>query len=384
MQHWISRQNQRCYALLILLLLFSFIETAKARPNAAVLRGEVQAKDTGQPLPGAHVFLAGSSYGDITDEAGQFTMGAIPAGSYRLIVTMLGFSPVQLPVELSSNETVNLVVELETDIYDLKNITVEGERPSFKQRSKRRRQLTRFKRLFLGNTRNRKGCDLINPEVLQFTDQDGVFSVAASVPLIIENRSLGYRITYKLDGFNAANGSYRYIGEPFFEELEPKSERTSKQWARQREKTFNGSLNHYLRSLAAGRSEEEGFKSYLFSELYWHHAHRDIVSNAKEKQALVSMDTLVSQGAAKHEWLLQYQGYLHVLYMEDTMPLDYYSDIGIKLARVEPYTSALELIEPLAGFNEIGFLNNPFALSRYGFWNWESGVCNNLPFNYGL
>lgn len=369
---------------LVLQLFFFCAPAFGATTLNATISGEVRAEDSGELLPGAHVFLAGTSYGDVTTAQGQFEISDIPAGSYRLIVTMLGFSSTQMSVEVGSDQAISLLVELDEAVYDLDTITVEGRRLSFRERRQRRLRMERFKRLFLGNTSNRKACDLANPEVLQFSDQGGVFKVKASAPLVIENRALGYRITYQLNDFNASGGSYRYFGEPFFEELKPGNGRDAKRWNRQREKTFNGSLNHYLRSLADGNTKEEGFKSFLFTELHWNESYRNLTSLIREHEAEVSMDTLILQGAALHEWRFLFHGYLHVLYTEDVMPREYYRDMGINRSRVEPYSAALGLINTSAGFNKIGFLNDPYAVSRYGYWNWGSGVCNILPFNYGL
>jgi TonB-dependent starch-binding outer membrane protein SusC len=44
------------------------------------LTGTVAAEDTGVPLPGAHVILAGSTSGTVTDRHGQYTLADLQIG----------------------------------------------------------------------------------------------------------------------------------------------------------------------------------------------------------------------------------------------------------------------------------------------------------------
>ncbi|MFD2147591.1 hypothetical protein [Mucilaginibacter antarcticus] len=78
--------------------------------------------------------------------------------------------------------------------------------------------------------------------------------------LIIENRSLGYRIHYLLQdfGYNKAEDIALYHGEFSFEEMEGTGEQKS-QWAKNRLQTYQGSFMHFLRSVYANNTLENGF-----------------------------------------------------------------------------------------------------------------------------
>ena len=62
-------------------------------------------------------------------------------------------------------------------------------------------QLNEFTQRFLGDTGNAKESEILNPYVLSFEDNGTLFKASASEPLNIENRSLGYRVTFVLDHF---------------------------------------------------------------------------------------------------------------------------------------------------------------------------------------
>ena len=80
-------------------LLFSFLLTFVALSalgqagSRALISGRVVDAETGQPLPGAHVFIASSMIGTVTDTNGQFDLHDVPVGAHRLYVSMLGFEP---------------------------------------------------------------------------------------------------------------------------------------------------------------------------------------------------------------------------------------------------------------------------------------------------
>jgi hypothetical protein len=63
------------------------------RPAAAqaLIRGEVRDSLTQAPLSFASVFLANTTRGTTTDEAGRFSLPGVPAGTYDVVVSYLGY-----------------------------------------------------------------------------------------------------------------------------------------------------------------------------------------------------------------------------------------------------------------------------------------------------
>ena len=124
-----------------------------------------------------------------------------------------------------------------------------------------RRQLRLFTKEFIGESGNGDRTEILNPYRLEFEDEDGVFTAKAPEPLIIENLSLGYRITYILTRFiiDRQRGMIHIRGPFHFEEIESDDDQEKERWAEQRERTFQGSLQHLLWSLQRDVPFFQGF-----------------------------------------------------------------------------------------------------------------------------
>lgn len=59
--------------------------------EAGSISGRVIDSETGAPMVGANVIIAGSNYGDVTDENGEYKI-ELPAGTYSVHVTFIGYS----------------------------------------------------------------------------------------------------------------------------------------------------------------------------------------------------------------------------------------------------------------------------------------------------
>ena len=358
------------------MLLGTAVHHASAQTSSAV-QGNVVDTETGETIPGAHAFLASTSIGDITDANGQFTIEGIPAGSYQLLASMIGYKSLQQSIELQPGRTLTLTIRLEKDVYEVGQITVEDRRPRGW-----RRNFNRFERVFLGNTPNRRGCEIQNPYVLDFKREGNTLAASASAPLVIENRSLGYKVTYLLTDFQSKFGAYRYQGEHFFEPLEPSNEKELERWKGRRAEAYEGSFQHFLRSLVAGAAYEDGFRMYLVDRLIWNLREREFLDAVHEFDAEITPDSFVVASVYPYERQLRFNGYLHVQYLDQTMLSEFY-DTHLKYGmKKEAIRAAIELFEGRATFNELGFLKNAYQVGRHGYWSWESGVCNLLPHGY--
>ena len=368
----------RIFTRIVLILVGLNLHVISLAQTRATVQGYVEEKASRTTLPGAHVFLANTAIGDITNPEGQFAIEEVPAGSYQLLVTMIGYKPYRQVIDIEAGQTLTLALDLEREIYEVGEITVIENQPKGWKRD-----LNKFRRVFLGRTQNRKGCEIMNPHVLDFMNERGFFRASAPEPLIIENRALGYRITYLLDNFSAGYSEYRYQGEPVFEDLEPKNEKEAKRWRDRRAKTYEGSFAHFLRSLAQGRAHEEGFRTYAIDALHWTKAERDFLQYVNRNDLEVAPNELVAPGDAPHERRLVFSGYLHIRYENQSMIPEFYDAVQLNYSpSKEAIRSAIELLNINAVFNEIGFLNNSYDIGRHGYWGWEGGVCNLLPFDY--
>jgi iron complex outermembrane receptor protein len=83
----------------ILILLVNTVLLAQETGN---IRGRVTTSD-GTIAEGVTVKLKGTSYGAVTDEAGNYSIRKVPAGSYTLVVSAVGLYPKEKQISLTKN-----------------------------------------------------------------------------------------------------------------------------------------------------------------------------------------------------------------------------------------------------------------------------------------
>ncbi len=93
-----------------------------------VVKGKVVDATTGEPLPGANVFLVGTSIGSATGEDGTFRIVGVPTGHYTLQASMIGYRPVKVPLTVASQKTYVVNFELHPVTLRGKTIVVTGTR----------------------------------------------------------------------------------------------------------------------------------------------------------------------------------------------------------------------------------------------------------------
>lgn len=59
--------------------------------TTGVIRGKITDRKTGSPLPLVNVVVKGTSQGAATDADGEFEIKGLPAGSYSLVITLIGY-----------------------------------------------------------------------------------------------------------------------------------------------------------------------------------------------------------------------------------------------------------------------------------------------------
>lgn len=216
------------------------------------ISGEVIDSATREPVAGASVFLGNASAGASTNDNGSFSITGIRGGQYTLIVSVVGYKAYM------QNVLVNEDMEL-SDIHIAKKNTMLREVRIGPPRDWEK-DYQRFKNGFVGLSENAGDFVIVNPHVLSFGSDEGVFTASADGLLVIENRALGYRIKYMLSSFrdDKKNGIIAYFGSAFFEEL-PGSPHRIKKWKQKRLDTYLGSDMHFLRAIIANKVKEEGF-----------------------------------------------------------------------------------------------------------------------------
>lgn len=347
-----------------LVLLLTLAASAAAQP--ARLSGTVHDAE-GEPLPGANVYLSGTTRGDATDADGRFEIADLEPGAYRVVASMVGFVAATAPVSLAAGDDVRLSLQLEPRA--LAEATVEAERDA-----RWERRLARFTREILGTSARADSTRLLNPWVLDFRSRWGTLTATASAPLLIENRALGYRLRYDLHAFSASDGRVSYDGDEQFAELTPDSPETAARWDREREAAYRGSLPHLLQSLLQGTADAEGYTFVHVFEDRWG-------GRGSGTRFPVPADGLVRTDSAG--WgSLRIRGQLEVAFPE---PEDsaYLQHPWFRETRSRPapvQRSALHLTG-FARFDPRGIPEDPFAISTSGYFGFER-LADALPAEY--
>jgi hypothetical protein len=248
--HW-----TRCLFLL-LVSVATLSPTYAQSGGGVVIEGTVVDDSTGAPLPATHVFISGTMTGTTVDDDGHFRLTGLSQGAKRLYVTRLGYEPERIDLLIRTDTTLTYSFRLERTVIQAEEVTVSAPRDD-----EWYERLRRFKRLFIGESRQARRCYLLNPKVLHFdTAWWGKFEADARKPLKFENRALGYRVTYYLKEFEVNGDIVRWDGEPVFEPLAPRDSAEARRWAENRRRAFRGSLRHFLLALLDDRLDEEQFR----------------------------------------------------------------------------------------------------------------------------
>jgi len=107
------------------LLLFFLMLFLTFSDFASDLKGFVKETKTGEPLPGASVYLKNTSIGTLSGLDGSYTLKGITPAKYTLVISFLGYGTVEKEVVIN-DQTVIMNFELEEGSNQLKEIVVKG------------------------------------------------------------------------------------------------------------------------------------------------------------------------------------------------------------------------------------------------------------------
>jgi hypothetical protein len=114
----------------ILLLLFLCSSLSFGQIYTSTIRGSVKDADTGLPLAGAAVQVAGSQQGVSSNADGTFRFNQIPVGRYVLKISYLGYEPATIPeILLESGKEIVIEIKLNQAGKQLQEATVLSARP---------------------------------------------------------------------------------------------------------------------------------------------------------------------------------------------------------------------------------------------------------------
>lgn len=378
------------------------------------IQGRVVLAETGAPVPGSSIFINNTSKGTVAGADGRFRLEDVPAGKHELIISAVGYETVVYPFT-DKQLPLQLKVEMLLKVKELENVTVEP----YTEEGWDKWGNT-FWENFIGHTENAARCRIRNKESIRFRyfRKSNRLIAFSDEALQIENKALGYTISYQLEDFeiNFNDKSSFFMGYSLYNE--DRKERNS--WQRKRDKAYYGSLMHFMRSLYANNLAEQGFevrrlqkipnlekqrvrKLYLFSQpvrpqegivvigpskaqspdssAYYQRILRQPDELDQYGYHLLTADSLIAKEEDGFK-LLYFPDYLLVTYkkeMEDPAYLRWQS-LGRGPA-FQQSTLFLREQEPV-WVERNGNYYNPRDMYFYGYWSWSDKIGDSLPLDY--
>ena len=104
---------------LVALTLLCAISTAFAQTS---VRGVVTSSEDGQPVPGASVFIQGTTSGTVTDANGAYVITSVPAGSKYLVFSCIGYTNKVMTIA----PVVDAILDIDNEFLDEVVVTAMG------------------------------------------------------------------------------------------------------------------------------------------------------------------------------------------------------------------------------------------------------------------
>ena len=235
-------------------LIFCLLTISLTLAAQQVVTGQITDRYDGTPIPGAVVFIAGTTAGTQADRYGNYSLTVPIRGSFEIVVSHIGFQSVSRTIDTPQPfHQINFVLQG----HILQEVVITPCLPH------RRRDENLFWRTLLGERPSNRGMQVLNPEVVHFClNADGVLRVFADEPIEIINHDMGYHILYVLQSFeyDQRSDATLFFGMPFFTELIPQNERQRSSWERRRQNAYSVSLTRFIRALY----QEQLYESVFF------------------------------------------------------------------------------------------------------------------------
>ena len=274
------------------LFLVYFLVSIHFFAHSQVIKGRILDKETGNPVFSAAVYFNGTSAGTLSDAEGNFRLDVTKFSSMPLSVSAVGYYSVSLPKFSGSEPN---IIYLKPRTFELEEVVVSDKSHA----RERKENLRIFKDVFLGTTVNSYNCRIANENDIRFkfsADKDTLKAFGLK-PLLIDNKALGYNVTYYLDKFeyNLQDSIFIMNGEVIFRDDSMASGSKRISFLQKRRSAYLGSRMHFLRSLWFNELGSAGF---------------EILNSASDT---VRYENLVFQKDI-HTKYLKYRGRLKVFY----------------------------------------------------------------------
>lgn len=240
---------------LILLILFFNIYSLSYNQ---VINGSVFEKNTNSVVMFASIYFNGTTIGTTSNQDGYFELDVSKGGNMSLTISAIGYYSTTIR-EYSPDQ--DLIIHLKPKVFNLKEVVIKNKSLV----RLRKRNLRLFKQEFLGTTSSRQ-CEILNESDIRFDYSciKDTLKVYASKPILIHNKTLGYKITYFLDKFEyyKKDSTFAYKGDIRFKEDSIVNESNRTTYDKRRKIAYLGSKMHFFRALWLDLLPSAGFSVY--------------------------------------------------------------------------------------------------------------------------
>jgi CarboxypepD_reg-like domain len=236
--------------LLVLIIHFNLIAYNQ------VIKGTVFDKSTKSTIYSAAVYINGTFIGTLTDQNGNFQLDISKYHSMPLTISAIGYYSATLA---DFSITKPILIYLNPKLFELNEVVVNAKFHSLE----RSENLTIFRNEFLGTTSNSLNCEITNENDIRFKysqDKD-TLRAFANKPILIDNKALGYKISYYLDEFeyDKLSKSFFFRGNIIFREDSSIKETKKQLFERRRKYAYLGSRMNFFRALWMNDLNSNGF-----------------------------------------------------------------------------------------------------------------------------
>lgn len=334
-------------------------------------------------------------------------MRNLPYGRYDIIASVIGYEVLNAKIGIYNNDRRNLRFEMYKQPIQMHEVIV-----SAKGSWKRKSNLSRFRKVLLGTSKNGKRSYIKNEEVIHFKSSHGMLLASADEPIKIVNNSLGYDIRYVLEDFELTKGYVKYTGYPHFIEKTATTYHDSVDWFVNRIDTYLGSFRHFLTTICENYKLTNGDTTKRPIVFKWEDTIRhnvkvtygdishieeqgfyvlqiDSLKNIRKRandpyevkpisvgtRQLVNTNCFLTETNNPNEMYLQFDGSLEITYSRDLFPFKNRDDSkGI---------SWIKLIGDSTVLDKQGRYFDIYAIKTSGLWSKER-VADMLPFDYTI
>lgn len=113
----------------ILTFIFLFFTANAVDAQTGIIKGLIKDKKTGETLVGVNLWIESISKGNSTDINGEFMISNVPAGTYKLAISIISYRKMILDnVKVSKDKVTSLDIELEEEITQMKEVEIVDKR----------------------------------------------------------------------------------------------------------------------------------------------------------------------------------------------------------------------------------------------------------------